>query len=89
MVQQLDLVAHQYRDIDKLTGFADAPALDYEQARIDHFNHQAQRRERSRCAPYVELVIRPPYTQMDPGTLDCRREPRESLGCERNGCSEC
>src|SRR6185437_13361642 len=79
LVDQLNLVAFQHRDIHKLLGFVAATVLDNQQTGCDHLQYQTRRRQVSRGAPDEEFVSLAPDAEVNAGALDGRRQACEWL----------
>jgi len=83
-VDDLDLLALKHRDVGELALRVGAPVLDHEQARLDHFDHEAERRDRARSTPHRQIPAIFPDAEVNAGAFDGRGELREVRGVERH-----
>ena len=82
LIDDLDLIAFEHRDVDELAERLVA-MLDDDQSRRDHFDDQAERRDLARRAPHEKVFAAPPHAEMNAGPLDRGRDLRQHRGRER------
>src|ERR1019366_8540553 len=83
LVDHFDLVALQYGDIHKFSGFVAAAVLDDQQTGRNHLKHEAKRRQVACGPPDKETLTIAPDTEVYAWAFHGGRKARERLRCER------
>ncbi len=84
LIDHLDLVALQHRDIHELARFVAAAPLHHQQSRRNHLQHKAELRQAAARTPDEQISVTARHAQMNSGALHRGSQTRQRLRRQRN-----
>src|SRR5262249_38114307 len=82
LLNKLDFGAFENRNVRELRSWKVATILDHQQSGSDDFENKAPCRNRTRHTPDMKIAVVCPNADMNPGSLDSRRQAGKQVRFE-------